>query len=241
MSRLHIATRGIGDWRSRLADPGRHWRRGRSAFETAVSWEWAARYRQPSQLPEPVERALVAGGFVDPVLLIAVAEHQVPLPGGRACSQCDVWGLFRTGPGLVSLAVEAKVDETFGDETLSAWLLAGGTAAARVNRQLRWDHIRAHLPPAADGAYGGVAYQLLHRCAAAVIEARRFGCSHAAFVVQAFNTPTHRFAEFAAFCNVLGVTANQQTPGLTQVGDIQLLIGWADCPFATDQQVAATA
>ena len=107
-----------------------------------------------------------------------------------------------------------------------------------MNRQVRWEFIRAHLPPVADGAYGGIPYQLLHRCAAAVIEARRFGFRHAAFVVQAFNTPAHRFAEFAGFCNVLGVTANPNAPSLTQAGDTQLLVGWADCPLATDQQVA---
>ncbi len=39
MSRLHIATRGICNWRQRLASPDRQWKRSYSAFETAVSLE----------------------------------------------------------------------------------------------------------------------------------------------------------------------------------------------------------
>src|SRR5262245_14877274 len=107
MSRLHIATRGIGSWRERLANPNRHWRRLRSAFETAVSWEWAARRRRPSQLPEPIERLFLASEFTEPTLLIAVAEHQVELAGRGNDSQCDVWGLVRTEQGTISLSVEA--------------------------------------------------------------------------------------------------------------------------------------
>lgn len=241
MSRLHISTRGIGSWRERLASPDRHWRRERSAFETAVSWEWAALRRRPSQLPEPIERLFLAGGFGDPTLLIAVAEHQVELAGRGNDSHCDVWGLVGTTVGTVSLSVEAKAQERFGNETLQEFLTGGTSPGSPANRQARWTDIEGHLPTPATGDYLNIRYQLLHRCATAVIEARRLRLRHAAFVVQAFGSPPERADEFTAFCAVMGITPRPQTLTPVNVNDVRLDVGWADCPFATDQQVAAVA
>ena len=113
MTRLCIETRGIGSWRTRLASPDRHWRRYYSAFETAVSWELAS--RSNSGIPEPIAKLLCASGYRDHVLIFAIAEHKVPLPGGNAASQSDVWAVVNTGVGSLSLTVEAKARESFGD------------------------------------------------------------------------------------------------------------------------------
>jgi len=43
------------------------------------------------------------------------------LPGGAAASQNDVWVLGEISNGLVSIAVEGKVSETFGP-TVGEWL-----------------------------------------------------------------------------------------------------------------------
>jgi len=123
LTRTHISTRGIGSWRERLADPDRQWKRGFSAFETAVSWEIAA--KRKSGIPEPIEKLFVEGTFGDPLLIFAVAEHKVELPGGSAASQCDVWAVLKTAAGMLSLTVEAKASEPFGDEILENWLVAG--------------------------------------------------------------------------------------------------------------------
>ena len=226
MSRLHISTRGIGSWRDRLADPVTHWKRGCSAFETAVSWEDAA--SRASGLPEKVERAFVAGGLVTPTLMFAVAEHQVALRGRGRQSQCDVWALVRTGSGIVSLAVEAKAREPFGRETLSQWLEAGSTSSSKANRRVRWDHIRENLPEESEEDYGPVAYQLLHRCGAAVI-------------VQAFGAESDQYIQFEQFCSCVGITPHSGALDEVRVGEIRLSVGWVDCPLATDPQVAATA
>ncbi len=45
--------------------------------------------------------------------IFAIPEHQVPLPGAKTKSQNDVWVLGETNGGLVSIAVEGKVSETF--------------------------------------------------------------------------------------------------------------------------------
>ena len=75
MSRLHIATRGIGNWRERLASPESQWKRGFSALETAVSWELACATQ--SGLPEPIQKLFRDSDYRDPVLIFAVAEHKV--------------------------------------------------------------------------------------------------------------------------------------------------------------------
>jgi len=139
---------------------------------------------------------------------VRVAEHKVELPGGDAASQCDVWALLKTSAGTLSLSVEAKAGEPFGDATLKDWLVAGGTDQSVANRKRRWDYIRTNLPESA--SYDRVRYQLLHRCAAAVIEARRFDLQHAAFIVQAFNTPDKSFRDYEEFCHAMGFRQHEE-------------------------------
>jgi hypothetical protein len=237
MSRLYIATRGLGDWRSRLANPDRQWKRHYSAFETAVSWEYAA--CSGTGLPVPVAKLLHSGGYENAILVSAVAEHKVTLPGGGGASQCDVWALVNTALGTLSLSVEAKVEEAFGNEMLEQWLDSGKLPDSSLNRRKRWDHIQKYLPSA--DSYSRVRYQILHRCAAAVIEAERLGLKHAAFVVQAFETPAERFHDFEEFCRVLRIPAERGRLAITPVGEVSLGLGWADCQFATDKEVAEVA
>jgi len=40
-------------------------------------------------------------------------------------------------------------------------------------------------------------------------------------------------------CQAIGTKAERGRMQITAVGDVRLGIGWADCPFATDEQVAA--
>lgn len=236
MSRLHIATRGIGSWRERLADPNTQWKRGYSAFETAVSWELASNSK--SGLPVPIDGLFQENNYGEPVLMFAVAEHKVDLPGGNAASQSDVWAVLKTSAGMLSLTVEAKAREAFGDETLERWLV-GGTENSMKNRSKRWEYVSSYLPDS--GSFLKVRYQLLHRCAASVIEAKRFGFEHAAFVVQAFKSPDSSFQEYKAFCEALNINAARGSMATTSVGGISLSVGWADCPLAKDDQIAAIA
>jgi len=185
-------------------------------------------------------RLLHSGGYEDAALVFAVAEHKVLLGGDGGASQCDVWAMVNTSRGMLSLSVEAKVAEDFGKEMLGEWLASGKSPGSPQNRQKRWDHIQKYLPRAAD-AYSKVRYQILHRCAAAVIEAERLGLRHAAFVVQAFEAPAERFNDFEAFCRVLRIPAERGSMAMTAVGEIPLGVGWVDCPFATDKEVADVA
>jgi hypothetical protein len=239
MSKIHITTRGPCNWRERLGDPEVHWKRRASAMETSVSWENSA--RSPSGVPEPVRRMFQDSEFGAPKLLLAIAEHKVPLKGAGGAAQCDVWALIKAQVGTVSLAVEAKAQEPFGkgNETLEAWLESGESAASKPNRKIRWECIQKNLPLKEAGSYHNVPYQILQRCAAAVIEARRFGLRHAAFVVQSFSSPKNSFKLFAGFCRATEIDAEPNQLKVVAVADIRLGIGWADCPFASDAELAS--
>lgn len=239
MNHIHIATRGASDWRSRLGDPEKHWKREASAMETAVSWELAA--REASGLPKPIANILNADKLKNPELLLAVSEHKVPLKGMGGASQCDVWALVKTNAGIVSLSVEAKAKEPFGDgnESLSSWLESGKSNGSRENREKRWKNVRNNLPL---GDYDEVPFQILHRCAAGVIEARRFGLRNAVFLVQSFKAPAKSFEKYAIFAEALGLPAEKGHLHFSTVGEgentVKLGVGWVDCLFASDSQMA---
>ena len=241
MIRSCIETRGIASWRERLADPENQWKRYYSAFETAVSWEGAS--SGSNGLPQPIARLFSNSVFGVPTLLLAIAEHKVPLRGKGGDSQCDVWALLHTESGGVSLSVEAKAKEPFGqgNESLRQWLDAGKTKESKDNRRERRIHVEENLPKPTRDGYAQVPFQLLHRCAAAVIEAKRLGLPNAAFVIQAFGSPPESFDAFSKMCSAMGVPADRKQLQVTMVDGMRLGIGWADCPFATDAEVAGVA
>jgi hypothetical protein len=246
MSRLCIETRGIASWRERLADPENQWRRYCSAFETAVSWEGAS--SGSNGLPHPISDMLSHTDFGETTLLLVTAEHKVPLKGKGGDSQCDVWALIQTKAGIASLTVEAKAREPFGlgNESLGHWLESGTSDDAKANRRDRWSHVEDNLPKPTSEGYTHVPFQLLHRCAAAVIEARRFGLKNAAFIVQSFgpqssSESSSNFEAFSRFCRAVNFKAQRGQMQIAAVEEIRLGIGWTDCPFATDAEVAAVA
>lgn len=235
---IYIPSQGTESWKNRLADSDKHWKAGHSAFELAHHWEDVADQRG---LPAPVAAILDAqadlrGGQ----LLLALPEHKVALPGGGFDSQCDLWALLATEGDLVSLSVEGKAGEPFG-ERLGKWLNAGTGANSASNRKHRLRGLCEilGLTPAPDFTdIADLRYQLFHRTASAILEARRFHASLAVMLVQNFGDPAtttgHRdFADFQVFCAALG--APNVVPGVleraTSVGDDKLWLGWLDCPL----------
>ena len=117
MTRIYIPSSGPDDWRQFLAEPQNQWQTGYSAKSLAYSWEEADGF------PEEIETALAAPDIAalnDTTPLLIIPEHKVPLPGGRTESQNDVFVLGSTESSLVSICVEGKVEESFG-EPISKW------------------------------------------------------------------------------------------------------------------------
>src|SRR5690606_33057154 len=124
--------------------------------------------------------------------LVVLPEHKVKLDGHGRASQNDVWTLLRVGSTYVSMAVEGKAGESFGDP-VESWLKdASPGKLARLERLCGVVGIR-HPPD------GRLHYQLFHRTASALLEAERFGAAHAVMMVQSFVDDPLSLADYIAF------------------------------------------
>jgi len=215
LSNVFIPATCADQWAQFLAEPVKQWRTGFSARTLAYSWQEADGF------PSEVHSVLSAHEpFHGIKLLLAFPEHQVHLPGGSRPSQNDIWVLARAGANLVSIAVEGKVAEPFGP-TLEEWL---DGASPGKSARLKFLCGELGLPEELPGA---VRYQLLHRSASAVIEAKRFGAPHAVMLVHSFSQ-THQWLEdYAAFATLLGVNvAVNRVVSVGRRGGVELHLGW---------------
>lgn len=206
------------DWQQLLAKPELHWRTGYSARSLAYSWTEARGF------PEEVRSVLDsadAEGLRDLEFLIGIPEHEVPLPGGRRPSQNDVFVLAKGAEGLVSIAVEGKVSESFDlpvDERFSRPTPGQEVRLEFLLKLLELD--RADV--------GGIGYQLLHRTASSILEAQRFGASSAVMLVHSFSQDMAHFDNYAAFVALFGeAAAANRLVKARQLGEITLYLGWA--------------
>lgn len=206
------------DWKAFLAEPDKHWRSGYSAKTLAYCWHEAGGF------PACVRKAFQASGLghlTAAELLLAIPEHKVDLPGGRRPSQNDLFVLARCPEGHISIMVEGKVNEEFGP-LVSEW-----SVGASDGKQERLRYLLGVL--GLDGrGLDSVRYQLLHRAASAVIEARRYCARHAVMLVHSFSAEKARFGDYARFAALFGVKAEAGTvqSAATLKEGIRLSLGW---------------
>lgn len=239
MNRYLVELRTLGDWQSRLGDPELHWKRGASAMELAVAWLGAR--RSARGLPKDVGALLDAvPALHGSAIKLAVPELRTALPGGSRASQTDLWALLRTSEQMVSLSVEGKAAESFGDVT-SAWLKVPKPDGR--SERLRFLCEQLGLPEA---EVMSLRYQLLHRTVAALLEATEWRTDAAVMLVQHF-APTGApsatsWQDFADFAARLGVTAEKgRLHEVPRRLAAPLWIGWLESPLANDSQIAAVA
>lgn len=217
MKRIVVPTHSAEDWKRLLAKPDLHWKLGYSAMTLAQSWESA----HPSAPPEVLATLDSAhdARLTDLSVVLAVPEWQVDLPGGTRPSQTDLLVLMRSPSGLVTLAVEGKVDETLGPTVGDK----RHEASAGVNERLDWliGFLRLESCP------NRIRYQLLHRTASALLAAREFDAMAAVMLVHSFSPMRLWFDDFVEFAGLFGVA-----PGVDELvllgdfGGIPLWIGW---------------
>ena len=219
VTRIYLPSTGASEWRRLLADPEKHWRHGYSAKAAADRWEAA------DGLPVEIERQFVAAQLGPCELLLALPEFKTPLPGGGRASQTDVFTLVSTNRGVFACGIEAKVAESFGP-TVEDWLK--DTSPGKIERLA----FLCRLLGLPDSPPLTLRYQLLHRTAAALIEAKRFGCAGAAMLVHSFSKDRMWFADFKAFATALGATVALDAPALIAAPNgLPLLLGWACGPI----------
>ncbi|MEZ4379521.1 MAG: hypothetical protein R3B35_14695 [Gemmatimonadales bacterium] len=151
-------------------------------------------------------------------MVAGLVEHQTPLPGGSRPSQTDLLVLARSKKALVLIGVEGKAKEAFGPQ-ISEW----------EGNPKRLEHLQSLLPtsPLFDGQ---IRYQLVHRCAAAVLEAERFHAPLAVMLVHQFGGETPAWKDYVAFVSAMGHTAKKG--GIVSLGrcsnKVELAVGWVE-------------
>ena len=218
--RILIPTKSIDNWQALLSEPDKHWRTGYSAMMMAQSWEKA------DGLPPEITSAFTQSGddnFNNLELILAIPEYQTHLKGGPRPSQSDVFALLRSENCLIAVTIEGKARENFGP-TLDQW--QNGVSEKGAGKRL--SHIRNYIG-LEKPIPGHIRYQLLHRTASAVIEARRFHCKAAAMLVQSFvesNIENH-FDDYKRFIDLYGVVAmRDRLMFLTDISGISLYTAW---------------
>lgn len=216
-SRLNVAMRQPEDVIPHLGK-AIHWKDGRSAKSLADSW-FAA-----NDLPQPVRAILnQAPEYQDARLVDAFLERCTSLEDGRATpSQTDLLAILSMREGLAVMGVEAKVTESFGP-FVHEWLDDRDGKDGRLTNLcelLGLDRLNVL----------DLRYQLLHRTAAALLEARRYRTPRAIMLVQSFCPEDTGFADFSAFAMAMGYPE----PAIGRIGpshevsDFELRLGWVN-------------
>jgi hypothetical protein len=211
MSSIYVPTAGSQSWQALLADPERQWKKGYSARAVAHCWEAAQGL--------PPEVGALFGD--DAELLIAIPEHKVSLRDAGRDSQTDVFALVKSKGRTIAVAVEGKVNESFGP-TIKDWYV-DPSPGKQQRLAFLCDRIGVPHPPP-----DHLHYQLFHRTASAILEAERFKTDDAAMIVHSFSLENKWLDAYAAFLGLFGLTANPgQLVGKTLPSGRTVHFGWA--------------
>lgn len=215
--RPHLPMRQPEDVRPYLGAPDKY-RDGRSAKLIAEAWFSAA-----GDLPAMIRWTLdQIPRFAGAELVDAFLERCIELGDGLRPSQADVLAILGCTDGLAVMAVEGKVDESFG-RLVAEWLVdASPQKHARLSRLA--NTLGLTLPAAA-----AVRYQLIHRTASAIYEAHRFRAKIAVMMVHSFDPNDAGLRDFKHFGSAIGmpeVDATRLSGPITCEG-VDLYLGWS--------------
>ncbi len=217
MSKIFIPANKPEDWKMFLADP-KHWKTGYSAKSLAYCWQEA------DDFPKCVRRVFQKSGidiFKNIELLIAFPEYKVPLVGGLCSSQNDIFILAKGKDQLISIAVEGKVSENFGP-TVAEWRLKKDE---KSNKQQRLKFLLQEL--CLERIPKNIRYQLIHRSASAIIEAKKFNTKNALMLVHSFSQTYEHFEDYNQFLVLFGLSGGKDSlSGPVNINGIDLFSGW---------------
>ena len=173
------------DW-TRMLREG-HWKMRRSAQELARIWCTNTGFRVPEEMT-----SLLASSdrTIDMAFLHGYPEHVTKLPVTRAVHSHDLMLLGVTDREKAVVCIEAKVDESFGTDTIAAHVRKHSNGRSKVPRRVN-NLVELLFGPRASADQKDIAplrYQLLAAFAATAIEARNQFAPLAVFVVHEFRT-----------------------------------------------------
>ncbi|NOQ65433.1 MAG: hypothetical protein GQ582_13060 [Methyloprofundus sp.] len=215
MSKILIPASNTDDWKQLIVDPEKQWKSGYSARSLAYCWQESG--EMPADIVSVLEQAL---SIKELKTIFAIPEHKVALPGGSRASQNDVWVLAASEGGLISIAIEGKVAEPFG-QTVGEWF-----KKKTKGKEVRLKYLCAELcleyPPPLD-----IRYQLLHRTVSAIIEAKRLHTNNAAMVVHSFSKTNERLDDYQRFLSLFNLESGiNQSVSITLNSEINLTFAW---------------
>ncbi len=218
MNHIYIPTSSPEDWRKFLAEPEKQWRSGYSAKELAKCWEHSNGF--PSEFQELFSKSKNQA-LNELELLLAIPEYKVGLPGGKRPSQNDLFVLARAKDcQLVSIMIEGKVAEPFGD-TLEIWL-----KDASEGKKKRLEFLCDVLGLSGEPPLN-MRYQLFHRTASAIIEAKRYNAKYAMMIVHSFSSEHKWFSDYQDFLSLFGVSSKaNELVELPKSEGLQFFTGW---------------
>lgn len=178
--------RSVEDW-FKYAPPkmgARHWKDGRSAKELARSWFRKGFACPPEEMRQFLEVAFRAEIVFDE----ARPECIIELDGFRGEHRnCDLVVLCRAGTQRITINIEAKADEPFGDSTVGAYYDHKLNSSSNVPKRI--ENLSAALfGKKPDALIRSLRYQLVHSAAATLIEALASKAQLAVFLVQEFHS-----------------------------------------------------
>ncbi|MBM7662788.1 hypothetical protein JOC85_003599 [Bacillus mesophilus] len=224
MGKFYVPSKGATSWREFLADPVKQWKRGYSAYELARCWEEASNF--PSCVDSVFKQSQIPL-FNHVKILYGFPEYKVSLPGGNASSHNDLYVLANANNELLTIMVEGKVSEPFGD-TVEVWL---GNNPSKGKRE-RLEYLLKLLSLQEDCVLK-IRYQLLHRTASALIEATNVAANHSLMLIHSFSEKRKWFDDYAEFVKLLGLSPKQdEIVGPVQLNGVNLYFGWVNGEIA---------
>jgi hypothetical protein len=200
-----------------------HWKQGRSAKAVADSWFNA------NDIPPRVRAVLDQAPELRAAELVdAWLERCTDLGDKRgSASQTDLLAVLGTGDELVVMAIEAKVTESFGP-FVSEWI--GNGSEGKEDRMRRLCALLGFDP----SEVGDLRYQLFHRTAAAILEARRYRARRAVLMVHSFCEHATGLEDFVSFFDRMGAkgVGKDKLSAPAAIGGVTLWVGWTadQCP-----------
>jgi hypothetical protein len=195
MKKFYVPTNSLEDWKPLLAEPDKHWRNGYSAKSLAYCWQTA------NNFPMCVRKVFSDSGidlFMDIEMLLAFPEYKVPLQGGRRASQNDIFVLAKKDNALVSMMIEGKASESFDKTVAERRSDSSPGKTERINYLCNLLHLDI-------SKIDNIRYQLIHRTASAIIEARKFNAQNALMLVHSFSPEDIGFEDYRNFLGLFGV------------------------------------
>jgi hypothetical protein len=212
-----------------------HWAPDRSAMELAKAW---FRDTGPSPPEELIQLLHSSNRLAGLRFVRGIPELVTSLPERGEGRNHDLWLLGQTNLEKVTICIEAKADEPFGNETVAEYRMSAmkRRESGESTRALERIAKLLALVPACDSRWDNIRYQLLTAICGTAIQAKHDGSTLAIFVVHEFHTCKTNVdnirknaKDFEAFMSVINASSSPVIAGVLYgpiiVGGVDCLIG----------------